>query len=139
MSNTISFHIPGTPVPKGRPRSTRTGRHYTPTKTREAEANVVAAWTSQTGGTWTPHDGPVELTIYAFFAVPKSWSKKRRNAAAFHTSRPDLDNLVKLIKDALNGHAYVDDSAVVKMTASKNYTLLEPSTLVTLVFHQEGR
>lgn len=99
---------------------------------------MLAAWLSNTGGTWTPHDGPVEMTINAFFPIPKSWPKAKRKASRFHTTRPDLDNIVKLVKDALNGHAYHDDSAVVKLTASKNYTVTEPSTMVTLVFYKKG-
>lgn len=35
--------------------------------------------------------------------------------------RPDLDNLVKLVKDALNGVAYVDDSQVAHLRAEKLY------------------
>ncbi|HHK41746.1 MAG TPA: RusA family crossover junction endodeoxyribonuclease, partial [Planctomycetaceae bacterium] len=38
-----------------------------------------------------------------------------------HTSRPDLDNLVKSTKDALNGLAWRDDSQVVELSAGKCY------------------
>jgi Holliday junction resolvase RusA-like endonuclease len=37
------------------------------------------------------------------------------------TGRPDLDNVIKSILDALNGVAYSDDSAVISVTAEKRY------------------
>lgn len=38
----IGFTIEGAPVPKGRPRFTRTGHTFTPAKTRQYEALVTA-------------------------------------------------------------------------------------------------
>ena len=42
--------------------------------------------------------------------MPKSWSKKKKNAMAFtpHESKPDKDNLEKAVLDAL----YTDDSHI---------------------------
>lgn len=39
-----------------------------------------------------------------------------------NTSKPDLDNLVKAILDAMNGIVWVDDAQVFSMTACKNYS-----------------
>lgn len=137
MTETVSFTIPGKPVPKARARSTRAGRHYTPATTRTAEANVRAAWYSQVGTQRKPLDAPVHVTVHAFFELPKSWSKLKRKETKFHTSKPDIDNVIKLITDALNGVAYVDDSSVVKVTGTKNYTTNEPSTVVSLIFFDD--
>lgn len=39
-----------------------------------------------------------------------------------HIKRPDADNLAKAILDALNGHAYNDDSAIAMLTVRKYQT-----------------
>lgn len=137
VTELITLRIPGTPVPKGRPRSTRTGRHYTPETTRVAESSVQANWISRVGLDRKPHTGPVEIEVVSVFEVPRSWPKWKRNLALFggvhHTTKPDTDNLVKLVTDALNGHAYLDDSAVFRVVGRKEYGATA-STLVTLTF-----
>jgi len=56
------------------------------------------------------------LRFTAIFEPPASWTQKLKNAAAagqlYHTSKPDKDNVEKLIVDALNGWAFADDSQV---------------------------
>lgn len=133
-AESVQLVVDGVPVAKGRARSTRAGHHYTPPKTREAEQRVVQEWVRVTRGTRAPYDGPVGISLFAFFPIPKSWPKKRTRAAKYHTTRPDLDNVLKLVKDALNGHAYVDDSAVVKIEATKSYTTGTGSMQVVLHF-----
>lgn len=65
------------------------------------------------------------MTIRAFFSIPVSWSLKKQRAAALgelrHTKRPDLDNVVKAIKDGANGVVWKDDSQVDDVRASKRY------------------
>jgi len=56
------------------------------------------------------------------FQTPKSWSKKKTEAAlerGYHTQKPDADNLEKGIKDALNGIAYIDDAQVAEVSKIK--------------------
>jgi len=123
------------PVPKGRARSTKAGRHYTPAPTRLAEAAVRAAWWSQVGVSAAPYGGPVQVEVVATFPVPASWPVWKRSLAERglwpHTSRPDLDNLVKLLTDALNGVAWKDDSQIVRIVGVKQYGP-RPSTLATV-------
>ena len=63
-----------------------------------------------------PHDGPVRLRVTLFRPTPKSWPKWRQRAAAEETmpsmQTPDWDNVGKLVSDALNGRAWVDDRQV---------------------------
>lgn len=63
-----------------------------------------------------PHTGPMVLEVLAVFAIPPSWPKKVQAAAregrVWHVSDPDLDQIVKQIKDALRGIAFVDDNQV---------------------------
>jgi len=124
MPQQVTLIIDGTPIAKGRARATKTGRHYTPIKTRNAESNVLAAWIEQHGAR-RPHDGGVSILIRFVFEPPKSWPKWKRELAAAgaipHTSKPDLDNLTKLACDALNGTAWIDDAQIHNAFARKDY------------------
>lgn len=57
--------------------------------------------------------------------IPKSYSKAKRimicEGRLHHTKTPDLDNLLKLVLDGLNGVAYIDDKQIIELTASKFY------------------
>lgn len=105
---TYSIFIPGRPVPKGRPRFGN-GRTYTPVKTQKEEQRIALAYK---GPCYT---GAVSITLNFWFSRPKT------NRKEFMTQRPDLDNTVKIVTDALNGKAYVDDQQVVEIKASKNW------------------
>jgi Holliday junction resolvase RusA-like endonuclease len=76
-------------------------------------------------GSKVPTGGAVALTVRAYMGIPTSWSQKKQRAVASGeitpTKRPDLDNIVKAIKDGANGVAWVDDSQVVDVSASKRY------------------
>ncbi len=69
----------------------------------------------------TPTMSPIFMKIEFFFEIPKSWSKVKKDGAKWHISRPDTDNLVKGVKDALNGIAYRDDAQVCFLQARKQY------------------
>ena len=129
----VVLEIPGKPQAKGRPRFTSMGHAYTPTPTREAEKRIVAAWLEQYGNQ-KPHDGAVALEVITTFEPPKSWSKQKRAQALAgevpHLVKPDIDNLIKLVKDALNGFAYLDDSQVTRVGGSKQYGTKNSTTLL---------
>lgn len=78
----------------------------------------------------------LEVDITAFFAIPKSASKKRAAdmlaGRILPTKKPDADNIAKVICDALNGVAYHDDSQVVRLIVKKTYTKNEEKLLVTI-------
>jgi Holliday junction resolvase RusA-like endonuclease len=117
----ITFTIPGEPIAKGRPRATTihgSARLYTPKKTEsyEGKAGVYAV---QAMAGRPPLQGPVALSFTAVFGIPKSWSGRRKTAnnvmAEYVTKKPDVDNLAKIIGDALNGITWIDDSQVVEL------------------------
>lgn len=119
----ISFTIPGEPVAKGRARSfVRNGHvaHYTPEKTARYE-NLVKLAAQQAMNGKPPIEGPITLSVSAYMPIPQSWSKKKQECPGAHTKRPDLDNIIKSIKDGLNGVAWHDDSQVTDIVASKSY------------------
>jgi len=128
----IKFTIPGVPVGKGRPRITRNGA-YTPKKTKEYEALVRRCWQTQSGQGFS---GGIALvaTVNAFFPIPKSTSKKKAAAmeGALCLKKPDSDNITKGILDALNGHAYPDDAAVMLDGVWKFYTNGLPRVEITI-------
>ena len=118
----ICFTVYGQPVAKARARAfLRNGHisHYTPDKTVCYE-NLVALTAADTMQGLAPLQNPIKLTISAFLTIPKSWRAKKQAAAAAGlfttTKRPDLDNIVKAIKDGLNGVAWHDDAQVVVCT-----------------------
>lgn len=120
---TISFSIDGDPVPKARPRLGRGGHVFTPKKTQLYEQKVKAN-AQQAMGQLAPFNTPVKVEIKAFFSIPNSWTKKKKEASdlAPHGSRPDLDNVVKAILDGMNGTVFVDDALVSICDAQKFYS-----------------
>ena len=123
----IYFVVPGEVVGKGRPRFSTVngyGRAYTPKKTLSYEKSVRAAYLEEypTGLlTWQDKE-PLEMIVNAYFEIPKSASKKAKQKMLleqFPTKKPDADNIIKSIADALNGIAYADDSQIVQATVNK--------------------
>ena len=123
----IVFTIPGTPVGKGRPRFARRGNFvttFTPEKTASYENLVkVKAEEAMVG-----HEliaGAVAVTILLFITPPASWSNKKMLQALNHeilpTTKPDVDNVIKGIFDAMNEIVWNDDKQVVDVTIRKRY------------------
>jgi len=113
----IEFSVYGIPVAKGRPKFARMGnfvKAYTPLKTREAEESFVSQ--AIKFKPTEPIKGAIKLDLTFISIKPKS-AKKR----IYWEVRPDLDNLVKLVKDALNGIFWVDDSQIILLSAEKRY------------------
>ena len=111
----ITFSIPGKPQPKQRPRVTSRGA-YTPQATVDYERLV--GWQCRSVYKGKPLTQAVKMTVRVFFKLPKRTVKEKGD---WHTSRPDLDNIVKSIKDGLNGIAYEDDSQIVYLVATKQW------------------
>lgn len=126
----MAFHfiVPSKPMGKQRPKATSRGRYtkvYTPKETISYE-NLVIAMFRQTYPNAKPLEGEVRGFIRAFYPIPLSTSKKRKQAMLEGVIRPqvkpDLDNIEKIIYDALNGIAYTDDSHITEMSISKHYS-----------------
>lgn len=122
----LTITIPGEMRGKGRPRFSARGgfaRAYTDSKTANAETWIKACAIEQAG--IHPMDAPLELQMTISVEVPASWSKRRRadalSGAMMPTSKPDLDNCVKLVADALNGIVWRDDKQIVRMVLAKRY------------------
>jgi Holliday junction resolvase RusA-like endonuclease len=132
----IEFEIMGEPVGKGRPKfSSRGGfaRAYTPKKTTDYEKKVRECYLDQIG---TKFECALRVEITAFYPIPKSTSKKNRVKMLRDeircTKKPDIDNIAKIILDALNGVAYEDDKQVVSIEVNKMYGQV-PKVAVSLL------
>jgi len=141
MGNTLTFTVPGAPVPKARPRVTRHGT-YTPAKTKDYEAKVaiLAKKAMLEQGFKLTRDA-VELRIDFYLPRPQSHYGTGRNKAIikdqykdiYHITKPDLDNLIKSIKDALNKIAWKDDSQVMDIRATKDYSFGKDRCEITVI------
>lgn len=124
----VTISVLGPPQGKGRARSfVKPGGHighYTPTATRDYEAMIRAAAQREMGNK-PPWSQPARMTMRAIFPIPASWPAKKRHAALvgdiWPAKKPDLDNILKAWKDALNGIVYTDDALVVRVELEKRY------------------
>ena len=85
---------------------------------------------------------PVTLRIIARFEPPKSASKKRQKQMLSGEipplKKPDIDNIVKVVADALNGAAYHDDTQIIFTIAKKAYSAVEGLD-ITVEEYTDGR
>lgn len=96
----VSFTVPGEPRSKQRPRVTQRGT-FTPKVTLDQERRVLAAWLDQGE---PPFEYQMVVDIDFFLGT---------------RYRKDIDNMGKLVLDALNKHAFEDDHAVVGLNLRK--------------------
>jgi Holliday junction resolvase RusA-like endonuclease len=118
----MNFIIPGEPCGKGRAKFARRGNFvstYTPDKTILYENLVKACFV----GEYT--EKPLSVEIFIYHSIPKSTPKKyigdMLKGKIRPTKKPDIDNICKVILDALNGVAYKDDTQVYHLEATKRY------------------
>lgn len=88
-------------------------RAYTPEKTASYENLINLSYIQALKGAPSPYwDKPVRISILAIYQIPKSFSKKRTAEALDGLIRPqvkpDIDNVIKVVCDALNKVAYDD-------------------------------
>ncbi len=123
------FTIPGKPQGKARARTVYNPAihrtvSYTPDNTMLYE-NLVKTMYLKCKGQKFMDGQPLRVSITAFYEPPKSTSKKRQKIMLEGyekpCKKPDIDNIVKVILDALNGIAYRDDTQVVSLSCQKRY------------------
>ncbi len=134
----VKFTVFGQPIGKGRPKFSTVCGHvntYTPEKTANYETLVKYAYQSQCNGIRFDPKVPLDVRITAYFKIPSSASKKRAKLMREHIIRPvvkpDLDNVAKVVLDAVNGVAFYDDSQIADMQVRKFYDD-SPRVVVTI-------
>ena len=134
----LSCTVQRAPVPKQRARTVggKSGKvhSYTPEATVIGETDVWRAWHDQHERRglefWGDHE-PVKLTVEVVLERPAS--SRRAHPAV----RPDLDNYLKLVLDALNTWAFRDDGQVVRIEAWKRYCLPREAPHLTITIDDD--
>lgn len=135
---TITIIIPGKPIAKKRPRFARRGKFVTTYNDQQTEEGKFIVLAREQFKEQYPYlfEGALSLECLFFFELPasaKKYQKEEVNSGneLVHVKKPDLDNLVKFVKDCLNGQAWKDDSQVCLLEASKQYGI-EAQTVITI-------
>ena len=137
------FCIYGTPQGKGRPRFSSVCGHAKPRTPDETVLyeNLVKTEYRQQSGIRFSDDAMLDVRIFAYYPIPKSAGKKKRQAMLDGlirpTKKPDWDNIGKVVCDALNGIAYRDDAQIVNSMVRKFYG--EVPRVVVIIREYEKR
>lgn len=131
----VWFTVPGKIVGKGRPRFTTFKvldkvknkyvtrvKVYTPQTTVDYEQKIAMYYRKTTT---YKSDKALRAKIFAYREVPKSTTKKLKqwllDKTFLCTVKPDIDNIIKVVLDALNNVAYYDDIQVCELVIIRQY------------------
>lgn len=123
----VSFTVPAIPIaqPRQRHRVVSAGgrsfaQNYTPHNSPVNDYKAAVQFAATQAYQGAPHDGPVALAVVFVFPRPagKRWKTKPMPRGR-HCGKPDVDNLVKSLTDAMNGLVYVDDARISELTVHK--------------------
>lgn len=122
----MSFEVAGEVIGKGRPRfTTQNGyvRTYEPKKTKDYESHIKREYTKKYKNFVS--DKALRIGVYIYIKPAKSISNKKKtsllNNEFYPTKKPDVDNVIKCVLDALNNVAYHDDTQVVEQAVKKRF------------------
>ena len=123
----MRFTVPGIPFAKQRHRHRVVvpasgdppfASPYTPNETVQYE-NLIKLAARDAGVTMI--EGPVELIIYAFWPMKGKSLVKSERPMIRKDTKPDIDNVAKIVMDALEGIAYANDGQVSDLIAHKRH------------------
>lgn len=143
----IQFHVPGKPQGKARARTVYNKNighsvSYTPDNDILYENFIKDRYLQKADGFYLEPGIPVTLRIVARFIPPKSKPNKIKqemlDGKIFPLKKPDTDNIVKVVADALNGVAYHDDTQIMLVVAKKVYSAVEGLD-ITVEEYVDGR
>ena len=122
----IKFTILGKPKALKRHRPSARGGYYDPSSKDKKDIMLQIAKFKPK----TPFAGDICLHLTFYMPRPKSHYRtgkrshvRKAKAPVFHSVKPDLDNLVKLISDCIGNRTFiVDDSQICALSAIKVYS-----------------
>lgn len=122
--NTLTFEIPGDVQAQQRPRVTRNGT-FDPKESKDYKSFVRLVASQVAPETLITEE--IKLTVDVYLKIPKKYHTKPKmaliNAGELRpTTKPDIDNLAKGIKDGLSKIIWHDDSQVIELVARKWYS-----------------
>lgn len=123
------FEVLGKIKGKARPRvNSYTGTIYTPTTTKDYEC-LIQQYFILKYPKFVQLQNRIKITIIAYMKIPKSTKKSEEKDMLENISspikKPDIDNIVKVVLDALNQFAFKDDMQITKLDVEKKYSLEE--------------
>ncbi len=125
------------PRAKGRPKVSVVGKHpivYTPKKTRVSEADIKASIRHEIAKfTRFGHGEALVLWVTFYVVRPKSAPKRVK----YPTTRPDLDNFLKTLLDALDKFVFPDDSQIVNIHAKKAFAEVGTPPRIEFILERE--
>lgn len=127
--------VHGTPAAQPRAKMVRaTGRTYTPDSADAWKGAVKATWRAAREESFNGH---LQMRLAFHLPRPKGHLTSKgaltKSAPRFHTQKPDIDNLIKAVMDALtNAGAYGDDCQVAELRVTKHWGLDMPGCMITL-------
>ena len=102
-----------------------TGRMQSITPEQTKSYEELIRWSYKASGGKYLGEQPIELSVKAFYPVPQVFNKEKKQQAITNRIRPmtkpDTDNILKVVLDALNGVAYYDDKQVISIVCEKWY------------------
>jgi Holliday junction resolvase RusA-like endonuclease len=133
---TLELLYLGEPKAQARARHSRLTNHFFD-PSQSLKAWLVEQIQTQLPKNFKPLQDSIEMHCVFYKAPPKSTSKKAKVLMELGivkcSTKPDLDNYVKLVQDALNQVLYMDDSQITVLSAEKYYSC-KPRAKITLRF-----
>ena len=119
------FEVIGDIVGKQRPRvNMYTGSVYTPNKTKDYEDYIKQSFFIKYPK-YEMITNRVIVKIIAYLKIPKNTGKskieKMINGESSPMKKPDIDNIAKIVLDAINNYVIKDDLQVSKIFVEKKY------------------
>lgn len=102
---------------KQRHRSSKYVPAYYKLEDKLEEDFILAEWIEKVGFKYRNWDDEVHLRIIYARQLPSSKPKYRNGEPDLY--KPDIDNVAKLVIDALNGTAFKDDSQITSLSLEK--------------------
>lgn len=122
----MKLTIFGIPVPKNSQKMTRSGIVYQTPKVKQEAQNIRAQVLGQIPESHNLIESPIKAQVQFVFPLPKSMTKLELRARAaqenwYKGKKPDLDNLLKNLWDAMEGVVFLNDAQIVEIQAKKIY------------------